>query len=279
MIITRKIHLEKSRLDLLDLQQRVARGELRPEEVLPAYLKKRTTPPHEEQLDKWVTNDPDMLRIKDRLRSLVLHFYGCDKPRPVLFTGPTGTGKEVLARVLQLQDAPFVAVNCGGIAPTLIHSTFFGHVKGAFTGANESRDGILVQAKNGVVFLDEIAELPLELQATLLRALQENEIYPVGSVTPRPIQCRFIAATKHDLRELVSRNAFREDLFARLYTFEFRLSPLHARPNDIPLIAKALGWTEPLPLEPDSPLYKDITLFNVRAIETYIARMKAYGHY
>lgn len=224
-----------------------------------------------DELDKWVTNDPAMLRIKTKICAI----KDADLSVPVLITGPTGTGKELLARALRIIDQPFLAINCGGLPRELVPSIFFGYRKGAFTGAAADQEGMLVAAKTGVVFLDEIAELPLDLQATLLRAIQESEIYPIGSVNPVKIRCRFVAATKHNLRELVEHNKFREDLFARLYTYEIRVSGLQSRPDDIPLIAKHLGWNNAIP----DHVLPDIYKFNVRAIQTYIARMKTFGYY
>lgn len=246
---------------------------LSPQEFL-AKLHQTST---EDTLDKWITNDPAMRKVKDCIRDI----KRIDSDHPVLITGPTGTGKELLAKAFQIPDAPFIAVNCGGLAKDLVPSLFFGHKKGSFTGAIEDRTGILASAKEGIVFLDEIAELPLELQATLLRAIQEAEVYPVGSVEPIKIHCRFIAATKHDLRGLVELGKFREDLFARLYCFELVLTPLSERMDDVILIGKALDpegyvkWDEPLPEQ----LHQDIARYNVRAIQTYIERMHTYGHY
>lgn len=224
-----------------------------------------------DELDKWVTNDPDMLKVKRKICAI----KDADLSWPVLITGPTGTGKELLARALRVTDQPFLAVNCGGLPRDLVPSIFFGYVRGAFTGANSDKEGVLIAAKQGVVFLDEIADMPLELQATLLRSIQENEVYPVGSVVPHKIQCRFVAATKYDLRDRVEQGLFREDLFARLYTYEIQVTGLQQRPDDIPLIAKYLGWENAIPEDVRADIFK----FNVRAIQTYIARMKTFGYY
>ncbi len=227
----------------------------------------------EKALHLWWTQDPAMNRLKDKVRALCLH----NKQYPVMITGPTGTGKEVIARAFEKAGSPFVAVNCGGLTETLFQSIFFGHKKGSFTGANEDRNGLLAQAADGVIFLDEIAEMPMHLQATLLRAIQQNEIYQVGSVTPTPIRCRFIAATKRPLEQDVDEGKFRDDLFSRLRTFEFRITGLQDRPDDINYIAKnAFQWHEPITNE---NALRDIHKFNVRGIDAYIARMKVYGTY
>lgn len=242
---------------------------LSPEQI----IAKLTANPCEHFLSKWFTQDDAMSRVKNAVRRL------SNLNEPVLITGPTGTGKELLARALQgNRNGAFLAVNCGALPEKLVPSLFFGHKKGAFTGANEDRDGLLTQAAGGTVFLDEIAELPLHLQAVLLRAIQENEITPVGALKSQPISCRFIAATKHDLRELVSKDSFREDLFARLMTFELKTSGLVDREGDVDFIAaKAFGYTEPvLAIHPNRP---DLWKFNVRGIRTYVERMRVLGHY
>ena len=139
---------------------------------------------------------------------------------PVLIMGESGTGKELVARAIHThgpwRDKPFVPVDCGALPPTLIESELFGHVKGAFTGAAQSRQGLLAAAGSGTVFLDEIGELPIELQSRLLRALQEHEIRPLGSNERIKFEARIIAATNQDLEAGIKRNAFRKDLFFRL---------------------------------------------------------------
>ena len=132
---------------------------------------------------------------------------------------------------------PFLPVDCGSIVPTLIESELFGYVKGAFTGANHSKDGLLVSAEGGTVFLDEIGELSLNLQAKLLRALQEKEVRPVGSTHRVPIKARIVAATNRDLAAMVEQGTFRKDLFYRLNVVNLRLPALRDRREDIPLLA------------------------------------------
>ena len=160
---------------------------------------------------------------------------------PVMILGESGTGKELVARSIHLNGPnaakPFVAVDCGSLVPTLIESELFGHVKGAFTGADRAKEGLLAAAEGGTVFLDEIGELPLDLQAKLLRALQEKEVRPVGSTQARPISARVLAATNRDLSAMVEQGRFRKDLFFRLNVVNLRIPPLRDRRDDIPLLA------------------------------------------
>jgi two-component system response regulator HydG len=160
---------------------------------------------------------------------------------PVLITGESGTGKELVARAIHANGAgagkPFVPVDCGSLAPTLIESELFGHVKGAFTGAHRPHDGLMAAAGSGTVFLDEIGELPLDLQAKLLRALQEKEVRPVGGTHGVPIRARILAATHQDLNAMVEQGKFRRDLYYRLNVVKLTLPPLRDRKEDIPLLA------------------------------------------
>jgi DNA-binding NtrC family response regulator len=160
---------------------------------------------------------------------------------PVLILGESGTGKELVARTLHAYgpnaQKPFLPVDCGSLVPTLIESELFGYVKGAFTGATRSKDGLLVSAEDGTVFLDEIGELTLDLQAKLLRALQEREVRPVGATHRVPIRARIVAATNRNLAEMVERGQFRKDLYYRLNVVNLRLPSLRDRKEDIPLLA------------------------------------------
>jgi len=159
---------------------------------------------------------------------------------PVLILGESGTGKEMVARSIHFSgpfhDKPFIPVDCGSLVPTLIESELFGYVKGAFTGAVQSRDGLLAIAEGGTVFLDEVGELPVDLQAKLLRSIQEREIRPVGSTKRIPINVRILAATNRDPEQAVAQGAFRRDLYFRLNVLSLKIPPLRERRQDIPLL-------------------------------------------
>ncbi len=162
---------------------------------------------------------------------------------PLLIQGESGTGKEVLARALAGRShrrGLFVGVNCGAIPPSLVESELFGHVKGAFTGAESNHDGLFRSAHRGTLFLDEIGDLELGAQAALLRVLQEREVRPVGSARAVPVDVRLLSATHRDLDELVGRGAFRADLLSRLSGFRLRLPPLRERREDIGLLVSRL---------------------------------------
>lgn len=271
MVMTRSHDTDTGRRKLLELNAMAHQGL-----SIQAVLNKMIQSTLKDSLDRWITNDQAMIKVKEK----AMDIYARDIESPILITGPTGTGKELLAKAFQIRSRdghgqPFVAINCGGLPRELLTSIFFGHKKGSFTGAIDDNPGLLVKAGGGIVFLDEIGELPLDLQATLLRAIQEQEIYPVGSVDPIKISCRFIAATHHNLEERVELGKFREDLFARLRTHELKITGLEYRPNDIALIASSLDWNEPIP----ESVFKDIYKYNVRGIQTYIKRMKVYGYY
>lgn len=159
----------------------------------------------------------------------------------VLIRGESGSGKELVARVIHEKSprsgGPFVAVNCGAIPGTLLESELFGYTKGAFTGADRDRPGLIQEARGGTLFLDEIGELPLDLQVKLLRVLEEGKVLPLGSTRAVPVDVRWISATNRDLNALIKEGHFRHDLYYRLKVIEIELPPLRSRISDLPLIA------------------------------------------
>lgn len=198
----------------------------------------------EKELMRFKTCDPDMLALKDTVRNLIRYNDS------VLILGETGTGKEIIARALHgsrgiLGDSKatvgrFVGINCTALSPDLMSSELFGHVKGAFTGAVEDRVGKLQSAYKGTLFIDEIGDMSLGMQAALLRALQERVIVRVGDNKEIPVEFRLVCATHRDIQEMVTEGSFREDLYYRISTFELRTKPLRKRLDDIPLIIKGL---------------------------------------
>jgi Nif-specific regulatory protein/two-component system response regulator HydG len=181
-----------------------------------------------------VTGDPGFLRLLETVGQVAA------SELPVLVQGPSGSGKELVIRALHLNSRrgrrSLVTLNCGAISPALLESELFGHVRGAFTGATRDKAGLISEADGGTFFLDEIGELPLELQAKLLRTLQEGEVQPVGSTRPVTVDVRFLAATNRDLEEEVEGGRFREDLLYRLNAITLDLPALKDRPGDVLLL-------------------------------------------
>ncbi|NVD35626.1 sigma-54-dependent transcriptional regulator [Marinobacter lutaoensis] len=178
----------------------------------------------------------DICRLRAQTRKLAR------SQAPVFISGESGTGKELVARMIHMQgprrEGPFVAVNCGAIPSELMESEFFGHKKGSFTGAHESKEGLFRSANGGTLFLDEVADLPLTMQVKLLRALQEKAVRPVGDTREIPVDVRILSATHKNLSALVQEGAFRQDLYYRINVIELTVPPLRNRPEDIELLAQ-----------------------------------------
>ncbi|MCD6162393.1 MAG: sigma-54-dependent Fis family transcriptional regulator [candidate division Zixibacteria bacterium] len=207
-------------------------------------------------------------------------------PTTVLITGESGTGKELVARAIHYNSprasAPFVPVNCGGIPEGLLESELFGHVKGAFTGANESRAGFFQTADGGTIFLDEISETSLSMQVKLLRVLQDKQVCMVGANKTRKVDIRILAATNKNLLSLVKKGDFREDLFFRLNVIAIDIPPLRERGNDIILLINRFTNKYSEELNKPTPSFSDKALVvlknyywpgNVRELENIIQRL------
>jgi len=204
----------------------------------------------------------------------------------VLITGESGTGKGVVARTIhernERREGPFLSVNCGAIPDQLLESEFFGHTKGAFTGADRAKKGLFLEADRGTLFLDEISELPLHMQTKLLHVIEDKEVRPLGSGQARHVDARIIAATNRNLLQCVNQGRFREDLYFRLSIFEIPIPPLRERPDDISGLIQFIlranertrGTTQALELDPEA---EEILLGhgwpgNVRELENVITR-------
>jgi two-component system, NtrC family, response regulator AtoC len=235
----------------------------------------------EENLDGIIgtsANIQDVLRMVGRLK---------DTRTPVLICGESGTGKELVARAIHfrgaLAQAPFLAVDCGSLVPTLMESELFGYEKGAFTGAIKSKAGLFQAADGGTIFLDEIGELPLEMQAKLLRVLQEKEVRPVGSNEKVSIDVRVIAATNRDLEEAYRSGTFRKDLYFRLNVVTVQLPSLRERRSDIPMLTHHfLGrYAQGAQTQVSAAAMKSLLQYdwpgNVRELENCVARAVALG--
>jgi two-component system, NtrC family, response regulator AtoC len=243
------------------------------------FLRERVST--EENLDGIIgtsANIQDVLRMVARLK---------DTRTPVLIFGESGTGKELVARAIHFRGAmaqtPFVAVDCGSLVPTLMESELFGYEKGAFTGATKSKAGLFQAANGGTIFLDEIGELPLEMQAKLLRVLQEKEVRPVGSNENVSVEVRVIAATNRDLEAAYRAGTFRKDLYFRLNVVTVHLPALRDRRSDIPMLVHHFldRYAKGTPLQVTTAAMKSLLQYdwpgNVRELENCIARAVTLG--
>jgi DNA-binding NtrC family response regulator len=244
-----------------------------------AFLRERVST--EENLDGIIGTSSgmqDVLRMISRLK---------DTRTPVLISGESGTGKELVARAIHFRgmmaQTPFVAVDCGALVPTLMESEMFGYEKGAFTGAMKSKTGLFQAANGGSIFLDEIGELPLEMQAKLLRVLQEKEVRPVGSNDRHSVDVRVIAATNRDLESAYRTGTFRKDLYFRLNVVTVHIPPLRERRADIPTLVHHFlnRYTPTKPLQVTAAAMKSLLQYdwpgNVRELENCIARAVTLG--
>ena len=243
------------------------------------FLRERVTA--EEKLDGIIGTSAhiqDVLRMISRLK---------DTRTPVLISGESGTGKELVARAIHFRGSmaqtPFVAVDCGSLVPTLMESELFGYERGAFTGATKSKSGLFKAADGGTIFLDEIGELPLEMQAKLLRVLQEKEVRPVGSNERVNVDVRVIAATNRDLEAAYRAGTFRKDLYFRLNVVTVHLPPLRDRRSDIPVLVHHFldRYAKTSQIHVTPAAMKSLLQYdwpgNVRELENCIARAVTLG--
>jgi DNA-binding NtrC family response regulator len=224
-----------------------------------------------------------MQKVYRLIEKVAQHAY------PVLILGESGTGKELVARSAHFsgvrRNRPFIPVDCSSLVPTLIEAELFGYVKGAFTGAMHTKQGLMEIADNGTLFLDEIGDMPIDMQAKLLRALQEKEVRPVGSTERVPLSARIIAATNRDLEAAVRQGTFRQDLFFRLNVVQIKMPPLRERKTDIPVLvnsflekfSEANGKLRTISEDAMSRLMAYDWPGNVRELENAIERAVALG--
>ena len=221
----------------LDHLELVVRRALRQKNLERQNARLRTQLEGRSALDRLIGSSEAMLAVRERIEQVA------PTPATVLVQGPSGTGKELVARALHALSPragkPFVAVHCAALAPSLLESELFGHVKGAYTGADEDRKGRFEIADGGTLFLDEISEIDLATQVKLLRVLETRTVEPVGSARPVPVDIRLVAATNRNLRAWMDAGKFREDLFFRLNVVDINLPPLRERQGDLPLLCDA----------------------------------------
>lgn len=235
---------------------------------IPDIIRTATTPLIDRKLSEFITQDSAMQKLKTRIRILA------HEEEPVLIQGPTGSGKEIIAKCLAAgrPKCKMHTINCANLPEKIIHSILFGHQAGSFSGATATTEGVLRAASHGTVFLDEIGKLSLNLQGLLLRAIEYHEVTPVGSTETVPINCRFIAAAKENLEDLVNKGTFLEDLYGRIYTHTEYVTGLKDRVDDINYIARyAFGYNSPIP-ETEYEAGTNIFRYNVRGISAYVKR-------
>ena len=244
---------------------------------LMALLAKGSQPDLNEQAKFIIAQDAFLTKneqlIEQKRRAVIL----ATRSEPVLVNGESGTGKELVAQILHgTRSGNFVAVNSTAVTETLFESELFGHVRGAFTGASESRAGLLTHAQSGTLFIDEIGDMPLSLQPKLLRVIQTRKFRVVGSNTDQEVKCRIVAATHMDLPRMVKEGKFRLDLYHRLNTFEINLTPIRKRIEDLPLFIREpellAKLTNIYTTSPDSFL-----LGNIRELESIAKRWEVFG--
>ena len=231
----------------------------------------------EQWLQKFITVDSDTLLVKKYAKLMA------DTPYPVLITGETGTGKELIAKsMISNRNGAIKAVNCAGLPEYLIESELFGHLQGSFTGADRTKEGLIAAATDGVMFLDEVGELPLSMQSKLLRVLQEKTLRKVGSNKEESINCKFVFATNRNLKDMVEKGLFKKDLFARISTLELHIDSLlpNRRCDLIPITQSLDGGEEFLSVHKEGLERGEFDLsFNVRSLEQHVIRFSVLGSF
>lgn len=257
-------HIVQSYIDNYKLPFRIEKNEL-----------KDALAPTDLWLKRFITVDPNMIAMKSDIHALAK----CDDE--VLIVGDSGVGKELIAQsMIGSRTGKFIAVNCAGLPETLIESELFGYKRGSFTGAEGDRQGLMAVAKDGVLFLDEIGELPLAVQAKLLRALQDKVIRRVGGKDEEPISCKFVCATHRNIKKMVSEDLFRQDLYARISTFELHVPSLTDRECDVRPILEAMPGGKAFLAEltkQGHALHKLDLSLNVRSLQKYVKRFNVLG--
>lgn len=235
---------------------------------------KDTLCPGELHLGKFITLHEETLKMKEKALK-------CSRViNEVLIYGPTGTGKEIIAKSqIYNRSGHTRAINCAAMPENLIEAELFGYVRGAFTGAESTRPGLVVDSAGGVMFLDEVGELPLPMQAKLLRLLQERTIRKVGGKEEEEVTCKFVFATNKDLEDLISKKLFREDLYARISTLSLSIQSLSQRKCDIVPICRSLAGGEAFLKEYGEQLENGSlgVPYNVRSLQQYIVRYNVWG--
>jgi len=265
--------IEKSRLTasilrLLELRSLESEVSALKESLLSRELKNQDAFAH------FITASPEVRAIFKYIEAIA------DSPFPVLILGETGTGKELIARSIHLSSSAsreLVVVNVSGLDDTLFTDTLFGHSRGAFTGASASREGLITRADGGTLFLDEIGDLGIPSQVKLLRLIQEREFYPLGSDRPNRVDCRIIAATNKNIRDLVASDNFRKDLYYRFMAHQIILPPLRERREDIPLLFNHFLETAARDLRKVKPSYPPelITLLKAHSFPGNVRELQA----
>lgn len=238
------------------------------------YVLKDTLTQGELYLKSFITVHPETMQMKEYARKMAKSSF------EVLITGETGTGKEMIAKsMISDKKGGIRSLNCAGMTETLVESKLFGHMKGSFTGAENTKKGLFQEAEDGVAFLDEVSELPMHLQGYLLRALQEKKVCKVGSNIDEEINCKFVCATNKDLKKMVDEGKFKKDLYARISTLELDILPLRERMEDVIPIAESIKDSKKFLEMHEIDLRTarlDLSL-NVRSIQQHIIRFNVLG--